>query len=419
MKYLSLFSGVGGFDQGADAAGWNCVGQVEWDKHAQQVLQYHWPDVPKWGDVRDFHPSDLADVPDVVVGGFPCQDVSIAGRRAGIGEGTRSGLYGEIIRIIKELHDATDGVLPRWVVLENVRGLLSHDKGASFGMVLDDLADLGALVIEWGLCDTQFFGPPQRRQRVFVVACFDPATARGCPDPLLPLTQSLPRDPRKGRRPGKEPAAGTEGGPDRGGLVADTGVVTALTAMEGMTRPDLAHAQAGWLVPQSVAENQRHELRLTDVVPAISSGGGKPGRGYPAVLPPPTVPTLTSRCGSTLDDQQTSQLIPIGFNWQNGGGYGNANDGLGITENGTGPLTTSQIPAVALSDVRRLTPVECERLQGWGDDWTLQRADGKTQSDAQRYKQIGNGISAPVARWVCEQLNRAESGLQKPDISTS
>jgi DNA (cytosine-5)-methyltransferase 1 len=139
----------------------------------------------------------------------------------------------------------------------------------------------------------------------------------------------------------------------------------------------------------SLAENQRGELRTADVMPNITAGGGKPGQGFPAVM------------------------TPIGFNWANGGGYGNAHDGLGITADGTGPLTTSQVPAVAHTDqqgyaVRRITPLEAERLQGWPDNWTLHGKPGHHQADTKRYQQIGNGISAPVAEWVARRINMAE-----------
>lgn len=393
LTYVSLFAGVGGFDIGAHRAGWECVAQVEWDADAQHVLRHHWPDIPKYADVRDYdgslHPAD------VVVGGFPCQDVSVAGHRAGVlDDDTRSNLYTEIIRIVKEMQHATDGAQPRWVVLENVRGLLSIDDGHGFARVQNDLADCGAVVIEWAMLDSQFFGLPQRRQRVFIAACLDPATAERSPDPLFPVAARVPRDHRES--------------------VAEREVVTSLTATGvGTCGADAAHAQAGHLVPVrdvnnavtskwakgtggpsgdecqnliavSVAENQRGELRTSDVMPNITGGGGKPGQGYPAVA--------------------------IGFNWANGGGYGNAHDGLGITENGTGPLTTSQVPAVALPSlaVRRITPLEAERLQGWPDNWTLHGKPGHHQLDRRRYAQIGNGISAPVAEWVARRINLAE-----------
>jgi DNA (cytosine-5)-methyltransferase 1 len=98
-------------------------------------------------------------------------------------------------------------------------------------------------------------------------------------------------------------------------------------------------------------------------------------------------------------ESRATVLTPvIGFNWQNGGGYGRANPGLGITENGTGPLSTSQVPAVAGVGVRRLTPLECERLQGFPDDWTA------GQADSSRYRQMGNAVAVPVVEWIISRL---------------
>jgi site-specific DNA-cytosine methylase len=108
--------------------------------------------------------------------------------------------------------------------------------------------------------------------------------------------------------------------------------------------------------------------------------------------------------------------LPVGFNWANGGGYGKANDGRGITENGVGPLSTSQVPAVAVSRAcRRLTPLECERLQGWPDGHTqfavLENGKLVEQADTPRYRQIGNGVASPVAAWIGKQIMRVETNV--------
>ena len=248
----SLFAGVGGFDLGLEAAGWQCNFQVEWDKNCQDVLARHWPDVPKWGDVSDVHVCRCrslqphADGPysllakdgagtrracrtcdgipavDLITFGSPCQDLSVAGKRAGL-EGSRSSLFYEAIRIIKEMRNATDHQLPKWGIWENVVGALSSNGGADFGAVLDSLADAGAVVIEWAVLDARWFGVPQRRRRVFVIACFN--SAIGCPDPLLPVGS------RSGWHP---PASGATGQGDTGATTPGaasgskhTGAVTA------------------------------------------------------------------------------------------------------------------------------------------------------------------------------------------------
>jgi DNA (cytosine-5)-methyltransferase 1 len=166
MKFVSLFAGVGGFDLGLERSGHTCVGQVEIDKHARSVLELQFPNVPKHDDVTTA--IDWADQIgltgniDLVCGGFPCQDLSVAGKRAGLA-GARSGLFYDALRFATHTKAET-------ILLENVPGLLSSNQGRDFGAVLTALADSGYSNIEWRLLDSQFFGVPQRRRRVFVIA---------------------------------------------------------------------------------------------------------------------------------------------------------------------------------------------------------------------------------------------------------
>lgn len=281
LRVVSLFSGVGGFDLGLERAGMTTVAQVEWDKKCQSVLARHWPDVPRWGDVSEVRGADLPDC-DLVAFGSPCQDLSVAGKRAGMVEGeTRSGLFYEAIRIIKELQD--DGRGPAWVVWENVVGALSSNGGRDFGAVLDALADLGAVDLEWRVLDAQFFGVPQRRRRVFVVARLDPRAAGR--DEVLPFPARVRRNPAKGREAGTGATAGAGEGAD-GGLVPDVAgtlgggsgdrgwaqdvermtfipavdEVAALSASGvGTCGADDNQAQAGHLVPMTDADETERE----------------------------------------------------------------------------------------------------------------------------------------------------------------
>ena len=189
LTFGSLFAGVGGFDMGFETYG-ECKFQVEWDKNCQNVLNKHWPDVPKWGDISTVSGAELPPV-DVIIFGSPCQDLSVAGKRAGL-EGSRSGLFHEAIRIIKEMRDVTNGTFPRWTVWENVAGALSSNNGGDFATVINEMGKAGAYLSEYALLDAQFFGIPQRRRRVFLISCWDSATAAKCPDPLLPVSESLP-----------------------------------------------------------------------------------------------------------------------------------------------------------------------------------------------------------------------------------
>lgn len=162
MTFGSLFAGIGGIDLGFERAGMQCKWQVEIDEYCRRVLAKHWPDVERFVDVRDCGKHNLVSV-DVICGGFPCQDVSLAGKGAGI-NGERSGLWSEFARIIRELR-------PRIVVVENVPGLL----GRGMGRVLGDLAESG-YDAEWQSLPAAAFGAPHIRDRVFIVA-FDVANS--------------------------------------------------------------------------------------------------------------------------------------------------------------------------------------------------------------------------------------------------
>ena len=224
MKVLSLFSGVGGFDLGLERAGMETVFQCEWDKHAIKILERHWPDVPRWDDVSTLtgkHILAHAPVIDIVAWGSPCQDLSVAGKRAGL-DGSRSGLFHEGIRIIKELRKETNNVYPRISLWENVYGALNSNKGADFGVILDEMAEAGSLVQEWRVLDAQYFGVPQRRRRVFLVSVFDTATAARCPDPLLPVSESVRRDTETGGTPRQEPTRTTTQSLGSGSDIANT-----------------------------------------------------------------------------------------------------------------------------------------------------------------------------------------------------
>lgn len=155
----SLFSGIGGFDLGMERAGMSVRWQCEIDKAARGVLRRHWPEVTCYEDVRDVGIG--AERVDVVVGGFPCQDVSVAGRRAGLA-GERSGLWFEFLRVVCAIR-------PRWVVVENVRGLLTSHAKRDFGTVLGGLAG-GGYDAEWDCLPACAFGAPHTRERLFIIA---------------------------------------------------------------------------------------------------------------------------------------------------------------------------------------------------------------------------------------------------------
>lgn len=156
----SLFAGIGGFDLGLERAGMSVRWQCEKDPWARKVLAKHWPGVPCYEDITTLEPHAVEYV-DVLAGGFPCQDLSVAGKRAGLREGTRSGLWGEFARLIR-------GIRPKYVLVENVPGLLANH---ALGRVLGDLAE-GGYDAEWQTIPSAAFGTGHFRARVFLLASY-------------------------------------------------------------------------------------------------------------------------------------------------------------------------------------------------------------------------------------------------------
>lgn len=176
LRVLDLFSGIGGFSLGLErTGGFETVAFCEIEEFPRRVLAKHWPKVPQYHDVRELTADVLARdgiAVDVITGGFPCQDISVAGKQAGIGEGTRSGLWSEIVRLIGELR-------PQFVIVENVANLLagpSGKPGGWFGRILGDLAECG-YDAEWENIPASALGAPHRRERIWLVAY--PKQARG------------------------------------------------------------------------------------------------------------------------------------------------------------------------------------------------------------------------------------------------
>lgn len=183
MKLGSLFAGIGGFDLGFERVGFETKWQVEIDPFCNKILERHFPKAKRYGDIIKLDPAELEKV-DVITGGFPCQDLSVAGKRKGL-SGERSGLFYELKRIIA-------GVRPAWFVVENVPGLFSSNRGRDFGLVLFHLAECG-YGLSWRILDSRYFGVAQRRRRVFIVGCLGGA----CPSEILFESEGVRRDSAK------------------------------------------------------------------------------------------------------------------------------------------------------------------------------------------------------------------------------
>jgi DNA (cytosine-5)-methyltransferase 1 len=275
LTAVSLFAGVGGFDLALERNGVKVVATAEIDKHARSVLAKHFPDAVQYDDVRKVTADGLRTakfIPErgIITGGFPCQDLSVAGKRAGL-VGARSGLFYEIARI-------ADETKAKWLVLENVPGLLTSQRGADMGAVVGTLVELG-YGVAWRVLDAQHFGVPQRRRRVFIVAerAGDPARAAQ----VLFERTSVRGDSSQGRAQGQDTPRGARQGaaeptlyePHHNDARSSTGIANTLVSRMGT---------GGGQVPLAVVPtgfNYKAGIDIQDRIgstPAlkVSDGGG-------------------------------------------------------------------------------------------------------------------------------------------------
>ncbi len=409
VRYGTVCSGIEAPSVAWRTLGWRAAWYSEIDAFPSAVLAHHYPDVPNVGDMTRVQWIKHHGSVDLVCGGTPCQSFSVAGLRKGLAD-PRGNLTLFYLAIL-------EAVRPRWVVWENVPGVLSIDGGRAFGAFLGGLASLG-YGFAYRILDAQYFGVPQRRRRVFVIGhlgdwriaaavLFERESLSGNPPPSAKTRQGVaavleartdgsggPRTDTNGglihapqispalkARDAKGPSSDGDG--DGAPLIAHalraegfdasedgTGRGTPLVparvsditgdqalafsckdfgADVGDTAPTLramghagSHANAGGQVAVAFTQNQRGEVLCKPIADSLKTGGGKPGQGYPAML------------------QRAA--------------------------------------------VRRLTPRECERLQGFPDDYTRIPYRGKFAADGPRYKALGNSMATPVVGWIGRRI---------------
>lgn len=327
MKELltSLFAGIGGFDLGFEHAGFTVVAQVEKDINCRNLLEAKWPDAVILDDVCTAGAHNLPPC-DVITFGFPCQDLSVAGKRAGLAGG-RSGLFYEATRIIHELN-------PAYCLFENVPGLLSSSRGNDFERVLREMDRVGYSGA-WRVLDAQWLGMPQRRRRVFgLFSCLDSGAER-CAE-ILSLPESLRGHPPPGRKAEEESPS-----PFAFGAGADRKHVNRIDDDSRIATQTIGFTQS-------------------------SFGGYREGCG-----------TLRA----------------------SGGDLGGGSETLIVDIAACDDTRRDSVPA--RTAVRRLTPTECERLQGFPDGWTA------GFSDTVRYRMLGNAVCVNVAQWIARRMAAA------------
>lgn len=385
LTFGSLFAGIGGFDMGFErgGAGMKCEWQVEINDKCNAVRKRHWPSVEQFEDVRQFNAKATIQ-PGLICGGFPCQDLSVAGRRAGLA-GERSGLFYEFMRIVAEFS-------PRWVCIENVPGLLSSNEGRDMGAVVGALGKLG---YRWAyrVLDAQYFGLAQRRKRVFIVGSLgtEPHPAK-----ILFDTESLSRNPPTREKTGARVAGSTAYRTSGNcGVMHQGDKTAALNTATDPTQNIVATLNSGGNSGGFRTEPGEHLLAHTLRAEGHDASEDGTGRGTPLVA------FDTTQCtspGNYSNPKPGDPCHPLASGADAPAIARTLTTGSGGSRNDRKPITVDEL------GVRRLTPRECERLQGFPDDFTRWDQDGNEISDSARYRMLGNAIAVPVAEWIGRRI---------------
>ena len=452
MIFGTVCSGIGAPEAAWKPLGWRCAFMSEIEPFPRAVLAHHYPDVPLHGDFTTIQAGDYEPI-ELLCGGTPCQSFSVAGLRGGMAD-ERGNLALEFLRL-------ADRLRPRWVVWENVPGVRSSGGGRDFGAFLGGLGELG---YGWAYrsLDAQYAGLAQRRERVFVVGylgdwrpaaavLFEPASLRGDPAPRRETGQSVAPTVARGspggrtygldadtadsliagtlQASGKAAGSATQQDAEAGLLLAYGGNNTS-GPIDDATALNASHTASG----RQDFETETfiaHTLRAE----GFDASEDGTGRGVPLVCG-----TLTSNgdAHSGFKDEHG----PVAFGWQNSASQGDSTSVLTFPT-----LDKSKTPAIAfdlaqitsaanrtraelglpasamakgsqmhvslMAAVRRLTPRECERLQGFPDDFTLVPYRRGMAADGPRYRALGNSMAVPVLRWIGRRISDVDSALMK------
>lgn len=380
MRFLSVCSGIEAASVAWEPLGWKAVGFSEIEPFPCAVLAHRFPNTPNYGSLTQYASWPIEpDSIDLLVGGTPCQSFSVAGLRKGMADPR-----GNLALVFLGL---ADRVKPRWIVWENVPGVLSSNGGRDFGSFLGALEQLG---YGWAYrtLDAVHFGVPQRRRRVFVVACLGAGGWESAAKVLFE-PESLSGDTAKGRKKGQGVASDAQGGAGAGGLPETVGTLCADTHPGAYSGQD---AYTGRLIP--CPDN--------DIVQTLCARDSK-GVGNQYVQEGKCIPCKAIAIQGTII----------------GRGENSGPQGTGATEGGPMfTLTKTDIHGIATPmAVRRLTPIECMRLQGFPDDWARIPWKGKPADqcpDGPQYKAAGNSMAVPVMRWIGSRIATVEQLSTQP-----
>jgi len=505
MKQLtlgSLFDGIGGFPLGAQRSGIKTVWASEIDPACIEITKRHFPRMEHLGDITKLHGGKIPPV-DIISFGSPCQDLSAAGAQRGI-DGERSGLFRDAMRIIYEMREATNGKYPTFIIWENVNGAFGSNGGNDFRTVLEEITNTripmpnsgrwanagmvrgcgGGASVAWRQLDSQFWGVPQRRKRIFLVGDF---RADRAPQILFECESLLGYVAKSGKE--REKIAGAfiggiehQSGVDKRDTVIDFGrtadrvyinadTARAITATDGgggsatglyllpegepLTHPinlqvATRHKQLGEGTGLGVAEEGQpaytlqaaHSHAVFAVYPIRDPQLNQNANGFiisPEGMPAPTLSTTdrhaiavcyapsghggffegvgTLRASAGKHGHSSSNLLVemyenhshggfregCGTLRANGGNYGGGSENLIII--------FQKVAFYVRYALRKLTPLECERLQGFPDYWTKYNATGGKIADTPRYTALGNSLAVPCAERVFRGIMAVTGGM--------
>lgn len=340
MKFIELFAGIGGFRLGLEQAGHQCVWANEFVPKAASIYEHNFKHKPDGRDIRTIHVDEIPSA-DLLVGGFPCATFSVAGRRTGFStKDTRGTLFFEICRILS-------GKRIPYLFLENVKGLLNHDGGRTFGVIVASLDELG-YDIQWECLNSKNFGVPQNRERIFIVGHL-----RGHPRPkVFPIGRSYAKDSFQYR-----------GEQDQEQGIRGEGSLTIGTLCHRLYKGDTNN----FYLAGQVRAKAGHDTQSAGLS-RQSAGLGNPADGLVRAVLTPAKEKKRQRGRRMKEHNEPAFTLT-------------AQDRHGL---------------MVGSKLRRLTPLECERLQSLPDNWTRWYSDGSEVPDSQRYERCGRAVTVNV-----------------------
>ena len=389
MNYLSVCSGIEAASAAWHELGWNPVGFSEIERFPSQVLAHHYPSVPNLGDMTKYKEWEI-DTIGLLVGGTPCQSFSVAGLRKGL-EDPRGNLALTYVGIL-------DRFRPKWFIWENVQGVLSSGNGRDFGAFLGAVAQLG-YGFAYRVLDAQYFGVPQRRRRVFVVGC---SSGWELASKVLFESESLRGNTPPSRETREEPASFFESSLAQyrqapvGGTLKASGGVLGGGSETFLTEVFETHPADSRVKP------------MGEVCQTVTSRWGTGGGNVPIALQDVSGRDKAQN-GKGWNDEGVSYTVdatatqgvaqPVVLMDQGGSVINTSQDGIvGTLRRETHGHEPSIVQNMA---VRRLTPIECERLQGFPDDYT----NIPGAADTNRYKALGNSMAVPVMKWIGKRID--------------